>query len=69
MTLIYEGGCSTAAEADAEGPRHSGSLDSVSAAARPFTFQAATAAWPCTRQAADTSNRAEYDRYAHGVCY
>jgi hypothetical protein len=58
-TLIYDGGCSTAAEADAEGPRHSGSLDSVPAAARPFTFQAATAAWPCTRQAADTSNRAE----------
>jgi hypothetical protein len=69
ITLIYEGGCSTAAGADAEGPRHSGPLDSVSAAKRPFTFQAGTAAWPCTRQAADTSNRAEQERYAHGVCY
>jgi hypothetical protein len=29
ITLIYEGGCRTAAGADAEGPRHSGSLDSL----------------------------------------
>jgi hypothetical protein len=33
LQLIYEWGCRTVAGADAKGPRHSGSLDSVSAAA------------------------------------